>query len=203
MLAACLCEVASGRCPEPQRRSPCRSIAITLASNTTLRSEYPKAEPAASDVAQLPGSMYPTAMRYPDRQTTAGGASPDTGRQGRHGDGAAARSVSQEFAERLLPSSRRAAPYVDSGSDAIHNRIPPRRPSSPVRPSIGLIPGWMRAHCAIPSRARLVLRRCVRMRRLLRALPRLLAGILSVCAQHGPGHWVTGHIGLEPRRCLS
>src|SRR5437899_2484291 len=44
---------------------PCSRIAIRLDSRMTLSSVYPKRAPPARSVAQLPGSMYPTATRYP------------------------------------------------------------------------------------------------------------------------------------------
>src|SRR3954453_1689553 len=40
-------------------------MAIKLESSTTLSSAYPKRAPPARSVAQLPGSMYPTATMYP------------------------------------------------------------------------------------------------------------------------------------------
>src|SRR2546426_6124208 len=44
---------------------PCSRIAIRLDSRMTLSSVYPKRAPPARSVAQLPGSIYPTATRYP------------------------------------------------------------------------------------------------------------------------------------------
>src|SRR5438309_1162132 len=45
--------------------SPWSRIAIRLDSRITLSRLYPKRDPPPKSVAQLPGSMYPTATRYP------------------------------------------------------------------------------------------------------------------------------------------
>ena len=45
--------------------SPWRTIAIRFEISTTESSVYPNCDPAARSVAQLPGSMYPTATKYP------------------------------------------------------------------------------------------------------------------------------------------
>src|SRR2546423_12668024 len=45
--------------------SACRNIAIKLLSTITLSSVYPNFDPPPMSVAQFPGSMYPTATKYP------------------------------------------------------------------------------------------------------------------------------------------
>src|SRR6266513_1131878 len=45
--------------------SPWSRLAIRFEIRTKLSSVYPNCDPPARSVAQLPGSIYPTATRYP------------------------------------------------------------------------------------------------------------------------------------------